>query len=81
MRADAELQQEAVVPEDLVLEEDLLDDLAPGCRRSSRRGASRAASKSARVIGGQPRSRPILFIAAATCGNDSSSACCDVSAT
>ena len=43
-RADAELQQEAVVAEDLVLEEDLLGDLAAGCRRSSRRAASREAS-------------------------------------
>ena len=41
----------------------------------------RAASKSARVVGGQPRSRPIRLIASAKGGNASSAAWLDVSAT
>ena len=64
-RADAELDEEAVVAEDLVLEEDLLDDLlraADEVRAAQRRGGVVVL---ARVIGGQPRSRPIRFIIAA----------------
>ena len=42
--------------------------------------SARGASKSARVIGGQPRSRPILVIIASNCGQDASAASCEVSA-
>ena len=71
-----ELDQEALVAEDLVLEEDLLDRPAPGCRRSSApRGVARGVELPARVIGGQPRSRPIRSIIAANGGKNSSAAC------
>ena len=60
--------EEAVVAEDLVLEEDLLDHLLRAADEVARRAASRAASNCSRVIGGQPRSRPIRFIIAANGG-------------
>ena len=41
----------------------------------------REASYCSRVIGGPPRSRPILFIIVANGSQESSTACCDVSAT
>ena len=64
-RAHAELEQEAVVAEDLVLEEDLLDDLLRAADEQSAPRSAREASNCSRVIGGQPRSRPIRFIIAA----------------
>ena len=74
-RADAHLQQEAVVAEDLVLEEDLLDHLL-GLPTRVRAAQLRSRRRTARgVIGGQPRSRPMRFIIAAVGGKNSSAAC------
>ena len=81
MRADADLQQEALVAEELVLEEDLLDHLLRAADEAARRAARAARRSAARVIGGQPRSRPMRFIIAAKDGKNSSAACCEVSAT
>ena len=79
-RPDAELDEEAVVAEELVLEEDLLDDLLRAADEVRAAAAWPRRRSLARVCGGQPRSRPISSIIAATYGNDSSSACSAVSA-
>ena len=70
-RADAHLREEALVAEDLVLEEDLLDHLV-GAADDERAARVRRASKSCRVMPDQPRSRPIRFIIAAYAGKNSS---------
>ena len=63
--ADAHLHQIALVAERFVLVQDFLDHLLAGCR--PRDGARRCspASNCARVVGGQPRSRPMWVICAA----------------
>ena len=80
-RAEAQLGEEALVAEQLVLEEDLLRHLL---RVADEQRAARRASTprtAARVSGGQPRSRPIRLITPAYGPKYSSRACCGVSAT
>ena len=71
--ADRELHEEAIVAEELVLREDLLDGLSGVPTKIAPRSVA-AASKSARVKGGQPRSRPMRFIASARGKNSSTAA-------
>ena len=78
-RADAELKQKALVAEDLVLEEDLLDYVLRAADGSLPWSVVEA-SKSRLVIAAQPRSRPILSIIVANGAKASSAACRDVSA-
>ena len=77
--ADRELHEEAVVPEDLVLEEDLLDDLLGGADEV------RPAQRGRGVVVRTRHRRPAALAADAvhrlrTYGNDSSSARCELSA-
>ena len=61
-RADADLGEEAVVAEDLVLEEDLLDDLLRAADDERAAGRAQRVELRRASVGGQPRSRPIAFI-------------------
>ena len=80
-RADAELHEEAAVPEDLVLEEDLLDHLLRAADEVRAALRPRRLERRPLEVGGQPRSRPMRSIVRLNAGNASSAARCDVSAT